>query len=322
MDIRNRRALKAAASDALCNTPNQKRLVLIWAGVGTVLPLLISVLSYLLDYRIEDTGGLSGIGLRSILSTAQSVLSTSSSILFPFWSFGYIAVTLRFARRETATDSSLLDGFRRFRPVFRLLLLEFLIYAAIGFLCFQIVSTVLSFTPLAAPVYAVLEGSQDMLLSGVIDDRTLQAVTEAIMPILIIIGIVCVIVMIPVSYRLRLAPLCIMDIPGCRARQAIRMSFRLMRRNSMALFRLDLSFWWFYLMKLLVSFLCYGEVFLPMLGITLPFSYEVSFFTFYIASLLVQFCLLYACSNKIQTTYALFYDALRTPPKEQASIIV
>ena len=100
------------------------------------------------------------------------------------------------------------------------------------------------------------------------------------------------------------------------------MSFRLMRRNSIALFRLDLSFWWFYLMKLLVSFLCYGEVFLPMLGINLPFSYEVSFFTFYIASLLVQFCLLYACSNKIQTTYALFYDALRTPPKEQTSIIV
>ena len=320
MDIRNRRELKTAAADALYSASNQKRLVLIWAGVGTVLPLIISVLNYLLEYQIADTGGLSGIGLRSILSTAQSALSVASSVLIPFWTFGYIAVTLGFARRSPVTDASLLEGFRRFRPVFRLLLLEIIIYASICFLCIQLVSAVVSFTPLAASVYEILESSQEMLLSGEIDDRILQSLTEAMAPIFIISGIGCVIVLIPVFYRLRLAALCMMDIPGCRARQAIRMSFRLMRRNCLSLFCLDLSFWWFYLIKVLVSVLCYGDVFLPMLGISLPFSYEVSFFAFYIASLLVQFALLYMANNKVQTTYALFYDVLRSPPKEQTSI--
>lgn len=317
MDIRNCHALKTAASDALLNTPNQKRLILIWAGIGTVLPLLISALSYLLEYQIADTGGLSGIGLRSVLSTIQSVLSFLSSVLMPFWTFGYIAVTLHFARGETVSDSSLLEGFRRFGPVLRLMLLEILIYAFVCLICFQAVSTILSFTPMSEPVYQVLESSQQMLLSGEIDEGILNSVIEAILPILLICGIACVIVLIPVAYRLRLASLCIMDTPGCGALQAIGTSIRLMRCNSFSLFRLDLSFWWFYLIKLLVCVLCYGDVIAPIFGITLPFSYGVSFFGFYIAALLLQFFLLYTANNKVQTTYALFYDMLRTPPKEQ-----
>lgn len=322
MDIRNRHGLKAAASDALCNAPNQKRLILIWAGIGTALSLLISVLSYLLEHQIADTGGLSGIGLRSALSTIQSLLSLSSSVLLPFWTFGYVGVTLRFARKRTAGDSDLLEGFRRFGPVFRLLLLEILLYVIICIICFEIVSTILSFTPLSAPVYEVLELSQQMLLSGVIEESLLASVARALMPIFLICAGVCVIVLIPVTYRLRLAALCIMDTPGCSALQAIGKSMRLMRRNCFALFRLDLSFWWFYLIKLLVSVLCYGDVILPMLGITLPFSYSVTFFGFYIAALVVQFLLLYFCNNQVQTTYALFYDTLSTPPKMQTDLTV
>ena len=322
MEIRSRHELKAAASDALRDAPNQKRLVLIWAAVGTVLPLLVSVLSYLLEYQIADTGGLSGIGLRSVLSTIQSVLSFSTSALLPFWSLGYVSVTLHFARKKPANDSTLLDGFRRFFAILRLIILEILICAAVCFLCIQFVSIILSFTPLAEPFYAVMEDSQQMLLSGVMDDETVLALTEAMIPIFAISAIACVIVLIPVSYRLRLASLCIIDTPACGALQAIRTSLRLMRRNGFTLFRLDLSFWWFYLVKVIVSLLCYGDVLLPLLGVTLPFSYDVSFFVFYIASLLVQFGLLYVANNKVQTTYALFYDMLRTPPKEETSILL
>lgn len=322
MDIHNRQGLKAAASDALRNAPNQKRLVLIWAAVGTVLPLLVSLLNYLLEHQIADTGGLSGIGLRSVLSTVQSVLSFSSTVLLPFWTLGYWAVTLRLSRKEAVGDGTLLEGFRRFGPALRLILLEGLIYAGVSIICVQVVSTVLSFTPLSAPVYRVLESSQQMLLSGTIDEAMLQAITDAMVPILAVCGVVSVIVLIPVAYRLRLATLCVMDTPGCGALQAIRISLQLMRRNSMTLFLLDLSFWWFYLVKLLVAVLCYGDVFLPMLGITLPFSYSVSFFLFYIVSLVVQFFLLYFAYNKVQTTYAVFYDTLRKPPKEETSIIV
>ncbi len=322
MDIHNRHGLKAAASDALRNAPNQKRLILIWAGVGTALPLLISVLSYVLEHQIADTGGLSGIGLRSVLSTIQSLLSLSSSVLLPFWTYGYIAVTLHFAHKKSVSDSGLLEGFRRFGPILRLLLLEILLCAIICIICIEVVSTIISFTPMSAPVYEVLENSQQMLLSGVIDESILDSIIEAMLPIFMVCGMVCAIVLIPVTYRLRLAALCMMDTPGCSALQAIGKSMRLMRRNCFALFRLDLSFWWFYLVKLLVSVLCYGDVILPMLGITLPFSYGVSFFGFYIAALVVQFFLLYFSNNQVQTTYALFYDTLSTPPKRQTDLMV
>lgn len=318
MDICNRHGLKSAASDALACAPDHKKLVFLWAGVSTVLPLLASILSFILEFQIADTSGLSGIGIRSILSTIQSVLSISTSILLPFWTLGYTAVVLRFARKEPAGYPLMLEGFRRFGPALRLMLLEILIYAAICFACVQAGAVVLSFTPLADPVYQVLSDSQQMLLSGVIDESILLAATEAMTPILIICGILCIIVLIPVTYRLRLAELCIMDTPGCGALQAIGKSLRLMRGNSMHLFRLDLSFWWFYLAQSLLSVLCYGDVILPMLGITLPFSADTAFFIFYIAALLAQLVLLYLFSVKVQTTYALFYDALRPESKHRS----
>lgn len=321
MDIRDRHGLKAAAADALSAAPDHKKLVLLWAGVGTALPLIASVLNFILAFQIADTGGLSGIGLRSVLSTIQSLLSISTSVLMPFWTLGYIAATLRFARRESAGFPCLLDGFRRFGPALRLMLLELLIYAAVCFLCVQIGSTVLSFTPLAEPVYRVLEDSQQMLFSGVVDESVLLAMTEAMIPILVICGILCVVVLIPVMYRLRLARLIIMDAPRCGALFAIRESLRLTRRNCVHLFRLDLSFWWYYLAQILLSVLCYGDVILPMLGVTLPFSDNAAYFIFYIAALLAQLVLLYYFSAKVQTTYALFYGALRTPPKEQNSVM-
>jgi len=320
MDIRNRQGLKTAAADALTCSPNHKKLVLLWAGICSALPLLARVIRFVLDLQIADTGGLSGIGLRSILSTAQSLFSIATSVLLPFWTLGYTAAVLRFSRKEPVGYPTLLEGFRRFGPVLRLMLLEMLLYAAICFICIQLGSMLLSFTPLADPVYQVLNDSQ--LLSGVIDETTLQAATDAMMPILIICGILCIIVLIPVTYRLRLADLYIMDVPGCGALQAIRGSLRLMRRNCISLFRLDLSFWWFYLATVLLNLLCYGDVIFPMLGITLPFSADAAFFVFYIAALLAQFLLLYFFSNQVQTTYALFYGSLRTPPEEETSIIV
>lgn len=322
MDIRNRHGLKAAAADALCAAPDRRKLILLWAGVSTALPLLASVLHFILEFQIADTGGLSGIGPRSILSTLQSLLSFSTSVLLPFWSLGYIAAILRFARRETAGYPCLLDGFRRFGPALRLMLLELFICAVICFLCIQVGSTVLSFTPLAEPVYAFLNDSQQMLLTGVIDESLLAAMTKAMIPILAICGVLCAIVLIPVIYHLRLARLILMDAPRCGALFALRESLLLMRKNCMHLLKLDLSFWWYYLAQVLLSLLCYGDIILPMLGVSLPFNEYAAYFIFYIGALLAQFVLLYYCSARVQTTYALFYDTLRTPPKGQNSLII
>jgi len=322
MDIRDRRGLKAAAEQALDRAPNHKKILLIWAGVNTVLPLLASVISLILNSQISNTGGLSGIGLRSVLSTAQSVLSLSISLLLPFWTLGYTAAVLRFARKQPAEPATLLAGFRRFGSVLGVTLLKALICAAVCIACFYASILFLSITPLANPIYSILKSSEQFLQSGVLDESTLQSTAEAMMPMFAVCAVICCVVVIPVLYRLRLAELRVMDSPRCGAIYAIQESRYLMRRNCTKLFLLDLSFWWFYLLQILLSLLCYGDVLLPMLGVTFPFSDDVAYFVFYIAGLLGQLLLLYCVGNKVQTTYALFYDALRTPPKEDTSLSI
>lgn len=320
MDICDRHGLKAAAFDALSHAPGHRRQVLIWCGASTALSIIASVLSFFLDSQIAGTGGLSGIGLRSILSTVQSALSLGVSLLLPFWNAGYTASVLGLSRKEHVFPGTLWEGFRRFGPVLRLQLTTAVIHAGIIMACFYGGSIVLSFTPLAAPVYEVMAQSSDMLLSGTIDDASLYAIMEAMIPMLIGCAVLYLAVVIPVLYRLRLTQFLIVDQPGCGALQAIRTSFRLMKRNCLTILRLDLSFWWYWAAQVLLAALCYGDLILPLLGISLPFNAETAYFVFYIASMLARLALFYGFSNYVQTTYAKFYDALHTPPEETNSL--
>ena len=321
MTIHDRRGLKAASSDALACAPNAKQLVLLWAAVNTVLPLLVSVLNFILNAQIAQTGGLSGIGLRSVLSTAQEALSSITSILMPFWNLGYTAAMLRIYRKEATSHKTLLEGFRRFGPYLRLILMMIFLFIAAGFASFYAGLMLLSFTSLADPVYQILEQSQS-ILSGTVDEATMAMAQQAIMPIFLVCCGISLIVLVPMFYRLRMAEFCLLDSPYRSARLVMWESRKMMRRNCLQLFRLDLSFWWFYLAQVLLMALCYGDILLPLMGVSLPFSADAAYFIFYIAALLAQFALLYGCSNQVQTTYAAFYDALRTPEQAENPPIV
>ena len=322
MNIHDRRGMKEAADTALCQSPNQKKLVLIWASVSIAFPVLVTVCNFILNSQIAETGGLSGIGLRSVLSTIQSALSTASSVLIPFWTLGYTAVVLRFARKEAADTVTLLEGFRRFGPAFRAMLLKAIICIVIGIAVFSAVLQLLSLTPLAAPAFEILEQNQDMLLSGVLENSVVEAVTVATLPLFLICFGICCIALIPVLYRLRMTEFCLLDADHRSGVLAIRESRRLMRKNCMNLFKLDLSFWWYYLALILLTFLCYGDMILPLFGVVLPFSEDAAFFIFYIAAMLVQLVLFYLYGNKVQTTYAIFYETLRNPPDTEKSLVL
>ena len=112
-----------------------------------------------------------------------------------------------------------------------------------------------------------------------------------------------------VTYRL-------IDEPYPRARLALRESRIMMHRNRFALFQLDLSFWWFYGLQLLVMVLCYGDMLLPLCGIELPFSETVSYFLFLALSLALQFAVYYFAMNRVAVTYAVAYTALL--PEQEA----
>ena len=312
MDLYDRRGLKSAAAEALDHAPRHRKLVLLWIGTSAAVSLLTSLISLLLDTGIASTGGLAGIGTRNILSTVQSVLSLGISLLMPFWTLGYARATLQLGRKEPTQPRTLLSGFHRFGPVLRLLLLQVVLYCAIIMVCFSVGTTILSMTPLANPLYEAMTPLVDMLATGQpISDADRAAVMAATKPMLIGCAVIILIVLIPVFYRLRLANLLLMDDPGCGALAALITSASLMRHRCLAFFRLDLSFWWFYLAEGLIVVLCYGDSILPAVGVSLPISSDAAYFLFYAAAMALQVGLYWGVRNRVSVTYALAYDTIR-----------
>lgn len=310
MHIRDRKGLEEAAAQALRLAPNHKQLVMVSAGAAAGLSLAVSLLSFLLEGQIAQTGGLAGLGLRSVLSTVQTVLFYAVFVLTPFWSMGFTSTALKLSRKQDVTLATLLDGFRRFGPVLRLMLLQGVLYFFLATGCVYIGSSIFAFTPLASPMYEILLES-DVLTTGVVDEATLAALTKAIVPVLLGCAVLFALIAIPISYRLRLAELRIMDEKRCGALAAMLESSRAMRRNCVALFRLDLHFWWFYLAEGAVTALCYGDQILPAMGIHLPFSEDVAYFVFFVIGMAAQLVLYWYARARVAVTYAKAYDALR-----------
>lgn len=300
--------LRSRAAGSLAQAPDHRRLVLISAGVSALIALAVSGVNFLLQQGIGNTGGLSGLGTRSVLSTVQSLLTLAMTVLLPFWSLGYTAVTLKLAKHEPAQPKDLLAGFRAFLPVLRLFLLLEILYLVLAMTCLYLGSMLLSFTPLATGLHQTL---MPILLEGgdpaAIDPELLLT---AMLPIFIGCLVLFALVAIPLSYRLRMAQLCLLEDPKAGARRAMVASFRMTRKNALALFRLDLQFWWFYLLEAVLAVIAYGDVLLPLLG--LEMNATAAYFLFYAVSLGLQLVLYRQAKNPVYVTYAHAYLSLRT----------
>ena len=81
----------------------------------------------------------------------------------------------------------------------------------------------------------------------------------------------------------------------------------------MALFKLDLSFWWYYLLTVLVSALSMAEVFLPMS--------EAMAWGSYAAALLLQAGVYYFFRPKLEVSRCLIYNAIRPKPQQNGVVL-
>lgn len=303
MDIRNRRALKTAAAEALqAASYDPKKLILIHTAASVVLSLALSLMDHALQQQISGTGGLSGVGNRAILETVQAVLSVGQFAAVLFWQIGYVFVALKISRRESVGPRSLLEGFRQFGPVLRLRLSMGLMYAGIGFACFYGAVMIFGMTPWAQPLLEAGEiGTEEAILA---------ALDECILPLTLVTLAVMLVLMVPYWYRLRMAEFALMDHPRAGAMTAIRMSRWMMHRNRMNLFKVDVSFWWFFGLETLVTMIAYGDLLLPMLGVELPWSATVSYYVFLVLCYAGQLALYWWRGNTVQVTYAMCYEAL------------
>ena len=316
------KSLILQARQAVADSPcNPKKLAAIHTGIAAAAGLIVALLSYLLSTGIGGTGGLSGIGSRAVLETAQSVLSLAVSVLSPFWALGFTAVVLCTARREEAGPRTLLAGFRIWGPALRLMLLEGALMLALAVAAGQLGSFLYTMTPFSQPLNELL---LPLIEGGTVD---MQAITQHLLEqdpavlmglfwgMLPFLAVPVAAVLIPLSYRLRLAPYILLDRPGLGAMFALMFSFRLTKKQSLRLLAIDLRFWWFYALELLVLVLSYGDLLLPLVGATPAGSGVVLSLLFYGLALICQVGLHWWQKPQVMTAYALFYDGLL--PKEE-----
>lgn len=314
MNLHDRRRLYAEAKAAVAaQETDPRRLILIHTGAVLLLSLLITVINSLLDNAIADTGGLSGLGRRSVLTTAQSCLRLLPMLLMPFWNMGYTFVTLKFARRERSSAGDLTAGFRRFLPVLRLQLLLTLVYVAMAFAASQLGTYLFMLTPWAQPL---LSAFNDAVLSSTtagMEAALMPVMEDSLIPLMLCYGAVFLLLAAPFYYRLRQAELSLLDDPQGKALAAMGKSRRLMRKNVLQLVKLDLHFWWFYALDLLATAVCYLDVLLPLLGIALPVSSDAAYYGSLLLYMLCQLALYLWRRNQVSTAYALYYEKLQRP---------
>lgn len=306
--------LRRQAAQKLESFPNRGKLALLFACAFAGLALAAGIISMILDGQIAGTGGLGGMQLRSILSTAQAMLNIALFVFVPFWNLGHTSIALKWGRGEAAAEKDLLNGFRRFGPALRLMLLRMAVYFALSFAVIQVSSTLFALTPWAEPFYRQIETSGLLDSMTQLDKAAVEAMIPVMIPYWILAGALYLLALIPVTYRLRMAELRIMDEPKCGALMALLQSNRMMKGHCVTLFKVDLQFWWYYLATVLIPVLCYGDVLLPAVGVELPFDSTVSFFLFYVLAQLAQILLYWRCRNLVECTYACAYDALYEEP--------
>lgn len=321
MNIRDRRALHLRSREILAGQASDpKRVALVYTGITALLSLLTTVLSVMLTDRIALTGGLGNMGLRSILSTGQTILPIVQFIVSACLGFGYHFAVLKMVREKNADPGDLRMGFRHWGAVLRLMLFQAIVYTVLGLGSMYLSIYIFLATPFADPFYAVMEpllgGTSILDPSITLDPNMVASIESTILPMFLIWGLVLLVFVVPKYYGYRMSNFCLAENPRRGALMAMTMSKRMLRRNKFALFRLDLSLWWFYLLQILISGLCYGDVLASLLGIALPFSPTFSFYFFFALSLVLQVVTYYFCINRVYVTYALAYDALLTPPEQ------
>jgi len=325
MELPNIQTLKADASHALRRGREPKQVILWYAMLSTLLAALTTLASLWLGNSIENYGGLGNLGTRSILSTVQTILPLVQMLLAGCLELGYLHAILRICRGQYADRTDLKVGFEKALPMLRLMALEGLLAFGVSMFTYQAAFSIFLLSPWADPLVelaAAMSQSTSILDPGMVvtEEFAMQAV-PAVVPMLLIWLVLLCLVMIPLSYRIRFASYALLDEPRGSAFAALRASMKMTRRNCLKLFRLDLSFWWYYGLSALATVLGSVDMLLGALGIALPMNGTLAYFLFYGLYLAANFGICWFFMNRVQTTYAMAYEALREKPANDGVVL-
>ena len=327
MDLNNRKSLKNTAKQRLEASESAPKIALIFAGILAAVSLVLNLVSFLLEVQIDRSTGLSNIGLRSTLSTVQAFLSPLASLFLMGLTMGFTGTMLRTARGQFTSPQGMKIGFARFWVLLRSEILLGLFYFAAILIGSQLGFSLFLMTPLSNSFMGIVEsmmgtGAALDPMSLLMDAAAEADLLLALTPMLLLTSLISLALMLPVYYRYRMTRYVILDNPGMGAVQSMRMSAMMMRKKHMAMFKLDLSMWWYYLGTLAAFLVGYATTFLALAGIQLPLSPMAAFLVFLGAYLVVGFLVNFFLRPRMEVIVAGAYDAIRPRPREPEGGVV
>ncbi len=326
MDIRNTKRIQKAAANRIENAAGEKKVAAVYAGVAIGINFLVAMVGYVLGLQIDRSGGLSKMGLRSILASIQTMLPIVQTLVIMCMEIGYQAAMLRISRGQYTSPNTLRLGFGRFWVVLRQQALLSLIYMGIAMAAVYVSSMIYALTPLSRPAVEILTPllSQISILNSelVLDDAMYAQLVSTMVPAFVILGLLFIALYIPVAFRYRMAAYVLIDKPELGALATLRQSKAMMRGNVKNLLKLDLHLWWYYAVSFLITMVCYGDQLLPLVGLELPFHPDVSYFLFYGLYWAMQFALIYFLRGRVEVCYALAYEAIKPEEKKPEGVVL
>ena len=314
LNTRELRARGAAVADRF--RPETGKLVLLYCGVMAVLGLGSNGLNLYLNSQISQTGGLGGLGMRSILQTIQSVLNYVNMFFGPFWSAGFLLAVLGMVRGTAPQPGDLTGGFRRFGRIFSGVIFQLMVTILVVVGAANVASILFSMTPTGMRFAELMQQlvNDPGFITGDIN-LELIPLEELLQGLRWLLGLTMVLflpVYIRISYSFRMATYLMMErtIGGFQAHFE---SMRLMRGHKWQIFKLDFSFWWYYVLAALIAVVGYLDVVLALVGVEVPVNEMVLFF----GTLAVYFVLLTGLylwkKCDVDAAYLLAYEQIAYP---------
>ena len=316
------RELKQQARERLEACPQEKKIGLLYGGSLFVISVVYLLADLLISRLTPQTGGLSTIGTRSFMSALSGILPVVTSLLSMCLGFGYMGGMVRISRGQYASPNALRTGFERFWPLLRLTFFKGLIVLGFSMGAFYLATILFTLSPFSDRLIQALEpvvSGGSLLSEGTMEltEGVIDAVNVSLLPLMAIFLVIAAVFVVPLLYRLRMTDYVLYDHPEAGALYAIRESKKMMRFHRLSVFKLDLSFWWFYLALALSYALNYAPMFLSVSGISLPVEGEALSVLCFLLSCAAEFVVIYFLRSRMEVTCALAYNRLK--PKEQST---
>lgn len=235
-----------------------KTMVAVHTAVSAGAMILLYLVDLLCNYWMSDLSGLSSMGKIAVLKTVPQVLSVALSVAQLFFTAGLWHLALQAARGESSSFSRLTAGFFRIGPLFRYNLM----LAVFGFLVCMLS---LNIAPILAMVIPVPRELQEMMqqvneesiqdISALLEQLPLETCLPYFIGVSAVFLAVCGCAGLLLRYRFMMAGYLLMDNKGMGAMAALSISSMITKGNRNELFKLDLRFWWYYLLQFLLSLL-------------------------------------------------------------------